>query len=88
MKFQYNCGAKGSGEPRSISYRAHGLCRERRNVRGRTKRIQTARIYCRGQLCPRQIKITERESATPPEAVSSSIPKEVSSAVGHAIEAW
>ena len=45
-------------------------------------RIQTARIYYRGQPCPRQIEITEGEGATSPRAVSSSIPKEVPSAMG------
>ena len=46
------------------------------------KGIQTARIYCRGRPCPQQTKITERQSATPPEAVPLSIPKEVLSAMG------
>ena len=68
--------------PQPISYRAYGLYRGGRNVWGRTKRIQTARIYCQRRPCPQQIKITEGESATLPEAVSSSIPKEVPSAVG------
>ena len=76
------CGAKGFGKARPISYQAQGPCRGGRNVRGRTKKVQTARIYCRGQPCPRQAEITEGESVTPPRAVSSSIPKEIPSAVG------
>ena len=66
----------------SISYQAHGPCRGKRNAQGRTKGIQTARIYCRERPCPRQTKITEGESATLQEAVPSSIPKEVPSLVG------
>ena len=68
--------------PRPISYQAQDPCRGGRNARRRTKGIQTARIYCRRRPCPWQTKITEGESATPPEAVPSSIPKEVSSPVG------
>ena len=68
--------------PRPISYRAHSPCRGGKNVLGRTKRIQTARIYCWGRPCPQQTKITEGESVIPPEAVPSSIPKEVPSLVG------
>ena len=41
-----------------ISYQTHGPCRRGRNVQGRTKRIQTIRIYCRGLPYPRQRKIT------------------------------
>ena len=67
--------------PRPISYQAQGPCRGGRNARGRTKGIQTARIYCQGRPYPRQTKITEGESAMPPEAVPSSIPKEVPSLV-------
>ena len=68
--------------PRPISYQAQGPRQGGRNVRGQTKEIQTTRIYCWGWSYPRQTKITERESATPPEAVPSSILKEVPSPVG------
>ena len=67
---------------RPILYQAQGPRRGGRNARGQTKGIQTARIYCRERRCPRQTKITEGESATPPKAVPSSIPKKVSSPVG------
>ena len=67
--------------PQPISYRAHGPCQGGINVQGWTKRIQTARVYCRGRPCPQQTKITEGERATPLEVVSSSIPKEIPSAV-------
>ena len=68
--------------PRPISYQAKSPSREGRNAQGRIKGIQIARIYCRGRPCPRQTKITEGESATPLEAVLSSILKEVSSPMG------
>ena len=67
---------------RPISYQAHGPWRGGRNAQGRTKGIQTARIYCQGRPCPRQTKITEGESATPPEIVPTSILKEIPSPVG------
>ena len=73
------CGAEGFGKAQPISYQVLGPCQGGRNARGRTKGIQTARIYCRGRPCPWQTKITEGESATLPEAVPSSIPKEVPS---------
>ena len=72
--------------PQPTSHWAHRPRRGGRNVRGRTKRIQIARIYCRGWSCPRQTKITEGESAMPPVAVSSSTPKEVPSVVGQPSE--
>ena len=72
------CGAK----VRLISYQAHGPRRGGRNAQGRIKGIKIAKIYCRGRPCPRQTKITEGESATPLEAVLSSILKEVSSPMG------
>ena len=67
---------------RPIFYQAQGSCREGRNAWGRTKGIQIARIYCRGRPCPRQTKIIEGENATSPEAVPSSILKEVPSPMG------
>ena len=44
----YRCGAEGFGKTQPISYQVQGPCRGGRNARGRTKGIQTARIYCRG----------------------------------------
>ena len=64
----------------SISYQAQSPHRKGRNVRGRTKKIQTAKRRCRGQSCSRQIEITEGRSGTPPKIVSQSIPRESISA--------
>ena len=68
-------------QPRPISYQAQGPHQGGGNVRGRTKKVQTARRHCRGQSCSRQTEITEGESGTPPWAVSQSVPRESTSAI-------
>ena len=57
-------------QPRPISYQAQGPRRGGRNVRGRTKKVQTVRRRCRGQSCPWQIKVTEGKSGTPLKTAS------------------
>ena len=66
--------------PKNLTTPAHfissqGPRRGEKNVRGRTKKIQTARRRCRGQSCSRQTEITEREGGTPPRAVPLEHPK-------------
>ena len=56
--------------PWPISYQAHGPYRGRRNVRERTKKVYTVRMYCQGQPCPRQIEIAGGESAMSPRAIA------------------
>ena len=68
-------------QPRPISYQAQDPRRGRRNVRGRTKKVQTTRRRYRGQSCSRQTEIMEGESGTPPRAVSQSILRESTSAM-------
>ena len=46
------------------------------------KKVRTARRRYRGQFCSRQTEITEGESGMPPRAVSQSVPRESTSAIG------
>ena len=68
-------------QPRPISYQAQGPRRGERNVRGQKKMVQTAMRCCRGQFCSRQTEIMERESGTPPRAVSQTVPRESTNAM-------
>ena len=68
-------------QPQPISYQAQGPHRGGRNVRGRTKKVQTTRRRCRGQSCSRQTEITDGEGNTPPRTVSQSVPRESTSAM-------
>ena len=68
-------------QPRPTSYQAQDPRLGGRNVRGRTKKVQTARKHCQGQSCSRQIEITKGKSGTPPRVVSQSVPRESTSAM-------
>ena len=61
-------------QPQPISYQAQSLHREGRNVRGQTKKVQTARRRCRGQSCLRRTEVTEGESGTPLKTASLGVP--------------
>ena len=63
-------------KPRPISYQAQDPRQGGRNVRGRTKKVRTAKRHCRGQFCSQQTKITKGESGMPPRAVSQSVLRE------------
>ena len=67
-------------QPQLISYQAQCPHRKERNVRRRTKKVQTAKRRCQGQSYSREIEITEGRSGIPPKTVSQSIPRESTSA--------
>ena len=80
-KFKLELWGQRIWQPQLISYQVQGPHLEGRNVRRRTKKVQTARRRCRGQSCSRQTEITEGRSGTPPKAVSQSVLKERTSAM-------
>ena len=84
--YNIHCGTKGSrdSDPFHIKPKAHAKEEEMPEDEQRESKLPgyTAEDDPILGPCPRQIKITEGESATPPEAVPSSILKEVSNPVG------
>ena len=87
--FKGYCGAKGSRDsgPFHIKPKAHTEEEEMPEDEQRESRLlgyiaEDRVVLSRPKSCPRQTKITEGKSATPPEAVLLSIPKEVPSPVG------
>ena len=72
-------GPRGFG-PFHLKSKAHA---EEEEVSGdEIKGIQTAKMYCRGQPCPRQAIIMGEKAATSPENIYSRMFKEIPSHMG------
>ena len=84
--YNIHCGTKGSrdSDPFHIKPKAHAKEEEMPEDEQRESKLPgyTAEDDPILGPCPRQIKITEGESATSPEAIPFSIPKEVPSPMG------
>ena len=72
------CGAKGSGDPGPFHIKPKAHAEEEEMPEEKQRESKLPRYTADDDLT----KITEGESATPPKAVPSSIPKEVPSLVG------
>ena len=68
-------------QPQPISYQAQCPRQGRRNVRGWTKKVQSARRRCWGQPCPRQTEVMEGESGTLSRTASPGIPNKKTTTV-------
>ena len=73
------CGARGPRGfgPFHLKPKAH--TKEEEVLSDKMKGIQTARMYCRGQPCPRQAKIMGEKAAMSPKDIHSRITKEIPS---------
>ena len=84
--YNIHCGAKGSrdSDPFHIKPKAHAKEEEMPENEQRESKLPgyTAEDDPILGPCPRQIKITEGESATSPKAIPLSIPKKVPSPMG------
>ena len=84
--YNIHCGAKGSrdSDPFHIKPKAHAKEEEMPENEQRKSKLPgyTAEDDPILDPCPRQIKITEGESAASPKAIPLSIPKKVSSPMG------